>query len=104
MISCFRTRVRKQPIIALYLEFENELKLYNLEAWFLIEHLKYILSLESIKEKFINTPYLRNQSYFIHLIKSFSLRESMIKMKSEYPFNILQVHLQNYFDLIYQFQ
>ena len=26
MIGCLRTRVRKQPIIALYFEFENELK------------------------------------------------------------------------------
>ena len=29
MIGCLRTRVRKQPIIALYFESENELKLYN---------------------------------------------------------------------------
>ena len=34
MIGCLRTRVRKQPIIALYFESENVLKLYNLEAWF----------------------------------------------------------------------
>ena len=34
MIGCLRTRVRKQPIIALYFESENELKLYNLEARF----------------------------------------------------------------------
>ena len=34
MIGCLRTRVRKQPIIALYFEFENELKFYNLEACF----------------------------------------------------------------------
>ena len=34
MIGCLQTRVRKQPIIALYFEFENELKFYNLEAWF----------------------------------------------------------------------
>ena len=27
------THVHKQPIIALYFEFENELKFYNLEAW-----------------------------------------------------------------------
>ena len=33
MIGCLRTCVRKQPIIALYFEFENELKFYNLEAW-----------------------------------------------------------------------
>ena len=32
MIGCLRTRDRKQPIIALYFEFENELKFYNLEA------------------------------------------------------------------------
>ena len=36
MIGCLRTRVRKQPITALYFESENELKLYNLEAWFLL--------------------------------------------------------------------
>ena len=33
MIGCLRTRVRKQPIIALYFESENELKFYNLKAW-----------------------------------------------------------------------
>ena len=32
MIGCLRTRVHKQPIIALYFEFETVLKLYNLEA------------------------------------------------------------------------
>ena len=32
MIGCLRTRVRKKAIIALYFEFENELKFYNLEA------------------------------------------------------------------------
>ena len=32
MIGCLRTHVRKQPIIALYFESENELKLYSLEA------------------------------------------------------------------------
>ena len=32
MIGCLRTRVRKQPIIALYSESKNELKFYNLEA------------------------------------------------------------------------
>ena len=32
MIGCLRTRVRKQPIIALYFEFENEFQFYNLEA------------------------------------------------------------------------
>ena len=32
MIGCLRTRVRKQPIIVLYFEFELVLKFYNLEA------------------------------------------------------------------------
>ena len=32
MIGCLRTRICKQPIIALYFESENVLKLYNLEA------------------------------------------------------------------------
>ena len=33
MIGCLRTRVRKQPIIALYFVSENEHMFYNLEAW-----------------------------------------------------------------------
>ena len=33
MIGYLRTLIRKQPIIALYFESENELKFYNLEAW-----------------------------------------------------------------------
>ena len=37
MIGCLRTRVRKQPIIALYFEPEAVLIFYNLEAW--ITHL-----------------------------------------------------------------
>ena len=32
MIGCLRTHVRKQPIIALYFEFETVLKFYNLET------------------------------------------------------------------------
>ena len=32
MIGCLRNRVRKQPIISLYFDFENEPKSYNLEA------------------------------------------------------------------------
>ena len=32
MIGCLRAGVRKQPIIALYFESENELKFYNLKA------------------------------------------------------------------------
>ena len=32
MIGCLPTRVRKQPIIAVYFEFETVLKFYNLGA------------------------------------------------------------------------
>ena len=32
MIGCLRTRVREQPIIALYFESETVLQFYNLEA------------------------------------------------------------------------
>ena len=32
MIGCLRTRVRNQPIIVLYFEFEIKLKFYSLEA------------------------------------------------------------------------
>ena len=32
MIVYLRTRVRKQPTIALYFEFQNELKFYYIEA------------------------------------------------------------------------
>ena len=33
MIGCLRTRVRKQPIIALYFGSETVFKFHNLEAW-----------------------------------------------------------------------
>ena len=36
MIGCLRTRVCKQPIVALYFESKNELKFYNLEALSLV--------------------------------------------------------------------
>ena len=41
MIGWLRTRVRKQPIIALYFEFETVFKFYNLGAW--LVGLKYLL-------------------------------------------------------------
>ena len=46
MIGCLRTRVRNQPIIALYFESENVLKFYNLEASCLLVF-KMIAKLES---------------------------------------------------------
>ena len=55
MIGCLRTRVRKQPIIMLYFESENVLKLYNLEAW-----LRFLLGLENVPEE---TSASRGSSY-----------------------------------------
>ena len=39
MIGCLRTRVRKQPIIALYFESENDLNFLNLKARYISEHM-----------------------------------------------------------------
>ena len=44
MIDCLWTRVRKQPIIALYFESENKLKFYNLEAWSFTSYLLTVLT------------------------------------------------------------
>ena len=46
MIGCMQTRVRKQPIITLYFESENELKFYNLEACLKVIKLEFILKLK----------------------------------------------------------
>ena len=48
------TRARKQPIIALYFESENELKLYNLEASSLYNQLS-LLTQDTIWESDKNT-------------------------------------------------
>ena len=42
MIGCLRTRVCKQPITALYFEFEIELKFYNLEACMLVQNINLV--------------------------------------------------------------
>ena len=47
MIGCFRTRVSKQPIIALYFESENELKFYNLEARFTVKDIAHSVGISS---------------------------------------------------------
>ena len=53
MIGCLRTRVRKQPIIALYFESENELKFYNLEALFCYAVLSVLSSFDLVPVKCI---------------------------------------------------
>ena len=54
MIGCLRTRVRKQPIIALYFESETVVKFYNFEALCLfgikVQSEHNINFIESIKE------------------------------------------------------
>ena len=44
MIGCLRTRVRKQPIIALYFESETEIKFYNLDALSQMTHAYHMVS------------------------------------------------------------
>ena len=51
MIECLRTCVRKQPIIAIYFEFENELKFYNLRARSLDRVLHIYFGTISLKKK-----------------------------------------------------
>ena len=48
MIGCLQTRVRMQPIIALYFELENELKFYNLVAMYYTDTAS-VLSTEEIR-------------------------------------------------------
>ena len=51
MIGCLRTRVRKQPIIALYFEFETVLRFYNLEAWFCDSFVSFLVSQPCCRER-----------------------------------------------------
>ena len=60
MIGCLR--VRKQPIIVFYFEFETVLKFYNLEAMIKIIQLEML----KITEKYVNGHYGRtDQPYTI---------------------------------------
>ena len=49
MIGCLRTRIRKQPIIALYFESETVLKCYNIEARAVPGHSICIVSLTHLR-------------------------------------------------------
>ena len=50
MTGCLRTRVRKQPIIALYFESETVLKFYNLEASVVIGALRVTVAILSVSD------------------------------------------------------
>ena len=59
MIGYLQTRVRKQPIIALYFESENEHRFYNLETW--LPHLNCLPDVhlnKLISEHFTNSLFL----------------------------------------------
>ena len=50
LAACRRTCVRKQPIIALYFESENEPKFYNLEPWpqtYFVKAVRYVFANKS---------------------------------------------------------
>ena len=55
MIGCLRTRVRKQPIIALYFEFETVLKFYNLRAdrMWVLSWIQNVLHSDNVPEFFV---------------------------------------------------
>ena len=78
MIGCLWTCIRKQPIIALYFESENELKLYDLEASLKDLHAsmrenrhKWIKGGRSRGIRINRLDYTKQQiSYFAHIIVS----------------------------------
>ena len=76
MIGCLWTLVRKQPIIALYFESENELKFYNLENWQDLHRFKKRIHPGSVgllvlKIKSLNLCYVINHAIFdlFHAVK-----------------------------------
>ena len=55
MIGCLWTRVRKQPITALYCESETVLEFYHLDAWYLALNLPCIIEfIERGEKQYIN--------------------------------------------------
>ena len=62
MIGFLRTRVRKQPMIALYFESENELKFYDLEAW-----LHYFVLLLSVLCVFLTVSLVGVRFVIVHI-------------------------------------
>ena len=78
MIGCLRTRVRMHPIIALYFEYENELKFYNLEAWcaFLMLSTLYLsFTDKALISRLASTPHI------ISLLNNFSDSNSIFLKK-----------------------
>ena len=66
MIGCLRKRVCKQPIIALYFEFEIELQFYNLEAFSeVINFLAYSTQLIMKFQLHIKIKMVKNKSFLV---------------------------------------
>ena len=63
MIGCLRTRVRKQPIIALYFVSEDDLKFFNLEGWYLDNKTFFMLN-SAEHEVYLADKYLNANNCF----------------------------------------
>ena len=70
MIGCLRTRVRKQPIIALYFESENELELYNLKARSLIPDGMFVIDVNLSYDKCFSAAKIMPPCYFLKHVNS----------------------------------
>ena len=68
MIGCLRTRVRNQPIIALYFESENVLKLYNLEATVVVGLDDQVIA------TFYGSPYIRLRFQYFTRLKTYATK------------------------------
>ena len=63
-LSTVKTCVRKQPIIALYFESENELKFHNLQAWCLVIVVCLFLTIPWVCLQFVIVVFPDHAHYF----------------------------------------
>ena len=84
MIGCLRTLVRKKPIIALYFEYENALKFYNIEA----RTDKHVMS-------YLDSSCLMLQCYFSNNYLTMSIlrinTEDYNNMQNHKPYKVKQI-------------
>ena len=80
MIGCLRTRVRKQPIIALYFESELVLKFYNLEASCYPVKAAYSVTMNIFRKKyFLFKSFVNVELSYVFTIKMFSTAENCME-------------------------